>query len=258
MRAISWNVNSLRTRFERVAAVMDRHQPDLICLQETKVTDDDFPHDAIEELGYIAEVHGQKTYNGVALISRDELEDVRIGFDGDPCPEQARVISGVCQGIRFINVYVVNGKEIGTDKYELKMKWLTALRLWIATEFSNDEPLVILGDFNIVPEERDAHDPEKWRNIHFSPEEVAQLDALRDWGTTDLFRLHNDEDHVFSWWDYRKQAFRFDNGLRIDLAMGTARAVKVCSYAALDRDERKKGDFEAKPSDHIPLILDFF
>ena len=257
MRAISWNVNSLRTRLERTVGVLERHQPDLLCLQETKVQDADFPHAAMEELGYQAAVHGQKTYNGVALISKKPLEDVRNGFDGDPAPEQARVISCVLDGVRWINVYVINGKQLGTDKFALKMEWMTALRTWMEKEFSPDDPLVILGDFNIAPEERDVHEPDLWRNkIHFSADEHAQLKGFTDWGLQDLYRKHHQDAGLFSWWDYRGGAFPRDLGLRIDLALGTPAALDRCTAASMDREERKKGDWESKPSDHIPVIVD--
>ena len=257
MRAISWNVNSLRTRFERVLGVLERHQPDLLCLQETKVQDEQFPAEALRKVGYLSAFHGQKTYNGVALLSLKPLEDVRHGFPGDPAPEQARVISCILDGIRFVNIYVINGKAIGTDKFLLKMRWLDALTAWLGT-FPLSEPLVVLGDFNIAPEERDVHDVEKWRDsIHFTEEELAKLKAMTDLGLTDLYRQFHSEAGLYSWWDYRGGAFPRDMGLRIDLALGTASALKRCYAAELDREERKKGSWEAKPSDHVPLSLDF-
>lgn len=257
MRAISWNVNSLRTRMERVLGVLERHRPDLLCLQETKVQDEDFPHQALAEVGYQAAVFGQKTYNGVALLSREPLEDVRCGFPGDPAPEQARVISCRSGEVRWINLYVINGKEIGSDKFQLKMAWLTALHRWITTEFSPTEPLVLLGDFNIAPEDRDVHDPDQWRGkIHCSKQERDQLAALQQWGLVDLLRLHQQEAGLYSWWDYRGGAFSRDLGLRIDLALGTQTAAARCQGARLDREERKKGAREAKPSDHVPLLVD--
>lgn len=257
MRAISWNVNSLRTRFERVVAVLDRHRPDLLCLQETKVQDDDFPHQAFTELGYVSHAHGQKTYNGVALIGKEGIEDVVHGFPGDPCPEQARVISCTMGGVRWINVYVLNGKEVGCDKFELKMAWLTALRAWIADCCSPEEAVVVLGDFNIAPDDRDVHDPDKWRGkIHFSPQEHAQLQGFRDWGFTDLYRLQHAQGGLYSWWDYRGGGFERDHGLRIDLALGTPPARARCTGTHLDREERAPGEDGDKPSDHVPLLVD--
>lgn len=260
MRAISWNVNSLRVRLERVLGVLDRHRPDLFCLQETKVQDADFPHQALADAGYRAAPHGQKTYNGVALLQpldAPPLEDLRMGFDGDPAPDQARVISAIADGIRFVNVYVINGKAPGSDKFELKLRWLDALQQWLEGLLPQG-PCVVLGDFNIAPDERDVHDVEKWTgSIHFTDEEHQRLAALEALGLTDLFRLHHQEGGLFSWWDYRGGAFPRDHGLRIDLALGSQVAAERCLGASMDREERKKGSWESKASDHIPLIVDF-
>lgn len=256
MRAVSWNVNSLRTRLERVHGFLERHSPDLLCLQETKTTDENFPRESFEEAGYQLAIHGQKTYNGVALISKLPLEDVQIGFPGDPIPEQARVISATVGGVRFINVYIVNGKEVGSDKFEIKLAWLDALIAWLKKDHDPAQPIMILGDFNIAPEDRDVHDPDAWRGkVHFSEPEHARLKEMQQWGLTDLYRLHEEAAEKYSWWDYRGMAFRFGKGLRIDLALGTAPVVECCSGAEIDRDERKQGSWEAKPSDHAPLII---
>jgi len=258
MRAISWNVNSLRTRLERVVGLLDRHQPDLLCLQETKVTDEQFPHEAIQACGYQAAIHGQKTYNGVALLSRQPLEDVQIGFPGDPVAEEARVISARLGGLRFVNVYVINGKEVGCDKFQRKMAWLDALTTWLQSRREQGEELVVLGDFNIAPDDRDVYDPEGWRGkIHFSEPEHQKLAALTALGLEDLYRLHHQEAGLYSWWDYRGGAFPRDHGLRIDLALGSQEAVRRCTGSEIDREERKKGNWEAKPSDHAPLLVDF-
>jgi exodeoxyribonuclease-3 len=220
VKAVSWNVNSVRTRFERVLGFLDRHQPDLLCLQETKVVDDDFPRQALEEKGWLIQAHGQKTYNGVALISKTPLADVGSGFLGDHIPEQARVIHGTLDGVRFINVYVVNGKEVGSDKYEMKLEWLDALQQWIAKDFADDTPTVILGDFNIVPDDRDIWDPEGWHEkILCSTPERERLQNLLDLGFQDLHRLHTQEAGIYTWWDYRGGAFGRGFGMRIDLAL---------------------------------------
>jgi len=258
MRAISWNVNSLRTRLERVLGLLERHQPDLLCLQETKVTDEQFPREALAACGYQAAIHGQKTYNGVALLSRDALEDVQIGFPGDPVAEEARVISARLGGIRFVNVYVINGKEVGCDKFLRKMGWLDALTVWLQSLREQGEEVVVLGDFNIAPDDRDVYDPDGWRGkIHFSEPEHQKLAAMTALGLEDLYRLHHQEAGLYSWWDYRGGAFPRDHGLRIDLALGTQEAVRRCTASEIDRDERKKGSWEAKPSDHAPLLVDF-
>ena len=258
MRVLTWNVNSLRTRFERVLGVLERHQPDLLCLQETKVVDDQFPHEALKEAGYHAAAHGQKTYNGVALLSREPLEEVESNFPGNPVAEEARVISAKLGGIRFVDVYVINGKEVGSDKFARKMAWLDALTAWLEGLIGAGEEVVVLGDWNIAPDDRDVHDPEKWRGkIHFSPEEHAKLAALTGLGLEDLFRRHHEEAGLFSWWDYRGGAFPRNQGLRIDYALGTAGAAARCTGSSIDREERKKGDWEAKASDHAPVIFEF-
>ncbi len=260
MRVIAWNVNSIRTRLERLVGLLDRHRPDLVCLQETKVEDASFPHAALAAAGYRAETHGQKTYNGVALIARAglALDEVARGFAGDPAPEQARVIAARCGGIRFVNLYVVNGQAVGSEKYALKLRWLAALNAALSAAHKPSAPLVLLGDFNIAPEDRDVHDPEVWRGqVLCSDEERARLRALLEWGTEDLFRRHEPGPGHYSWWDYRAGAFARGYGLRIDLALGTASAAARCSGARHDREERKQGAWESKPSDHAPLILEF-
>jgi exodeoxyribonuclease III len=256
VKIITWNVNSIRTRLERVLGVLERHQPDLLCLQETKVTDDIFPHEALAEAGYQAVVHGQKTYNGVALIARELPQDVLNGFPGDPIPEQARVISGTLGGVRVINAYVVNGKDLDDPKFTMKLAWLDALLDWLEAEHDPAQPLVMLGDFNIAPDERDVWDLEYWKDkIFFSPAEHERLARLGRWGFTDLFRENCDEAGKFTWWDYRGGAFQRGNGLRIDLILGTAPIVARCEDVLIDRNERKKGDWEAKPSDHVPVLV---
>ena len=187
MRAVTWNVNSLRTRLERVQGFLGRHEPDLLCLQETKCTDELFPRAVFEDAGWQVAVHGQKTYNGVALLSREPLEDVVVGFPGDPAPEQARVISASVGGVRWINVYVVNGKEVGSDKYALKLAWLDALTAWLRDAHDPADPLVMLGDFNIAPDDRDVHDPEEWRDrILFSGPEHERYSFNAQVGAKDL------------------------------------------------------------------------
>lgn len=260
MRAVSWNVNSIRTRLDRVAGLLARHQPDLVCLQETKVEDAGFPHAAIQAAGYRAETFGQKTYNGVALLVREDLALTEIGrgFDGNPIPEQARVIHGMCGGIRFVNLYVVNGQAVGSEKYALKLQWLDALTTWLQAHHSAAAPLVLLGDFNVAPTDLDVHDPAAWQEqVLCSTPERARLRGLLDWGTQDIFRLHEPGPGHYSWWDYRSGAFARDHGLRIDLALGTPPAAARCTGARLDREERKQGAWESKPSDHAPLLLDF-
>lgn len=260
MRVITWNVNSVRTRLERLLGLLQRHQPDLVCLQETKAEDAKFPAAELLAAGYQAETFGQKTYNGVALLHRAgaALSALERGFPGNPAPEQARVIAGVCDGLRFINLYVVNGEKVGSEKYALKLRWLDALSAWLRSAHSPAEALVLLGDFNVAPEDRDVHDPEAWRDLVLcSAPERARLQSLLEWGTRDLFRLHVPDGGHYSWWDYRAGAFARGHGLRIDLALGTEAAAARCRRAWIDREERKQGAWEAKPSDHAPVVLDF-
>lgn len=255
MKIITWNVNSVRSRLERVQALLDRHQPDVLCLQETKVVDDLFPHEAIAQKGYRAEVFGQKTYNGVAIITRQPAEAVVRGFDGDPVPEQARVIGGTVNGVAVLNLYVVNGKALDTDPYRIKLQWLDALNTWISKHYSPDQPLVICGDFNIAPDDRDVYDPEIWRDrLLVSDPERARLKTMLDWGTADLFRLNNDEGGTFSWWDYRAGSFPRNRGLRIDLLLGTKAVAERCTGVEVDREERKKTTGPGNASDHAPVI----
>ena len=256
MKIITWNVNSIRTRLPRLLALLARHQPDLLCLQETKVVDDDFPRAELEALGYRAELFGQKTYNGVALLAREPLGDVRRGFAGDPIPEQARVISGVLSGVRVTNLYVVNGEAVGSDKYQTKLAWLVALDEHLRTSFDPAEPHVLVGDFNIAPDDRDVWDPAFWRGrVLASDAERELLARLLAWGLRDLLRETTAEGGIFTWWDYRMGAFPRGWGLRIDLALGTAPVAARLAGVEVDRDERKPTFGEGKPSDHAPLVV---
>lgn len=261
MKIITWNVNSIRTRLERLVALLERHQPDLVCLQETKVTDDLFPYAELEAAGYRAEVFGQKTYNGVALLSREPLADVERGFPENPVPEEARVIAGTLPagelgGLKVLNLYVVNGKAVGTDKYERKLLWLDRLTDWIRERRMCDEPFLVLGDFNIAPDDRDVWDPARWRGkILCSPPERERFGKLLDLGLADLFREVSDESGHFTWWDYRMGAFHRGWGLRIDLLLGSSHLAARPFTVETDREERKSSSGPGKPSDHAPVIV---
>lgn len=256
MLIISWNVNSIRTRIERVVELLKRHQPDVLCLQETKVIDDDFPYESIEEAGYQSAVFGQKTYNGVALLSKVPLQDVQRGFEHNPIAEQSRVISGVLNGVRIYNLYVVNGKSIDNDAYQIKLAWLDAFARHLSARHQASDPLLLVGDFNIAPSDGDVYDPAAWheQNLCSSPER-ARLAALRGWGVSDLHHHINPEPGQFTWWDYRDLAFPKNMGLRIDLAFGTAPIVSRCTNVTVDRNERKATSGPGKPSDHAPLLV---
>lgn len=256
VKIVTWNVNSLRTRLARAQALLERHQPDVLCLQETKVADDEFPTAEIEALGYSAAIYGQKTYNGVAILSRKPATAVRRGFPGDPVPEEARVIAGEIDGLTVLNLYVVNGQSLGSPKYETKLAWLDALTAWLAAERAAERPLIVVGDFNIAPDDRDVHDPEQWRGeVLCSEPERARLRALLDLGLVDLLRLRTAEGGLFTWWDYRSGAFHRGWGLRIDLALGTAGVAGRCRDVAIERNERKISTGEGKPSDHAPVVV---
>jgi exodeoxyribonuclease-3 len=254
VKIITWNVNSIRSRLERALALLERHQPDVLCLQETKVQDEIFPRADFESAGYHVELHGQKTYNGVALISKEPAEDVARGFPGDGEDAQARLIAGTFAGVRVIDVYVPNGQDVESEKFPYKLGWLKQLHDEIAAAHTPDDPVVLLGDFNIAPDERDLYDPEAFRGrIHFHPKEHEALARLSAWGFEDLFRAHHEEAGFYSWWDYRQLGFPKNRGLRIDLVLGTPPMRARCTGCEIDREERKG----KKPSDHAPVIAEF-
>ncbi|GAB4209461.1 MAG: exodeoxyribonuclease III [Sandaracinaceae bacterium] len=253
MRLITWNVNSVRARHDRLLGVLARHQPDVLCLQELKVEDDAFPWDAVRAAGYEAAVFGQKTYNGVALLSRTPIEDVRRGLaDGVEDP-QARLISGRVQGLRVLSAYFPNGGELHSEKYRYKLAWMERLRAMLARDFTPDTPLVLAGDFNVAPDDRDAKNPAQWRDTVLCHEEARKaLANLRSWGLHDSLRLVSDAPGVYSWWDYRMLGFPKNDGLRIDHLDVTEPLRKRVRDVRVDRDERKG----KQPSDHAPVILE--
>ncbi|KRG44477.1 exodeoxyribonuclease III [Stenotrophomonas pictorum JCM 9942] len=249
MKIASWNVNSLNVRLPHLEQWLAGFAPDVVGIQETKLEDHKFPDTRLLELGYRNVFAGQKTYNGVALLARQPIEDVQIGIPGFE-DEQKRVIAGTVDGVRIINLYVVNGQDIGTDKYAYKLRWLEAVHDWIAAELQKYPQLVVLGDFNIAPDARDVHDPAVWNEEHIltSAAERGALEKLLALGLHDAFRLHNDAAGVFSWWDYRAAGFRRDLGLRIDLTL-VSEALKPRAVAAgIDREPRTW----ERPSDHAP------
>ncbi|MCG8275071.1 exodeoxyribonuclease III [Stenotrophomonas sp. NLF4-10] len=249
MKIASWNVNSLNVRLPHLEQWLAAFAPDVVGIQETKLEDHKFPDTRLLELGYRNVFAGQKTYNGVALLARDPIEDVQVGIPGFE-DEQKRAIAGTVNGVRIINLYVVNGQDVGTDKYAYKLRWLDAVHDWIAAELARNPKLVVLGDFNIAPDARDVHDPAVWNDNHIltSTAERGALDKLLQLGLHDGFRLHNDAAGVFSWWDYRAAGFRRDLGLRIDLTL-VSDALKPHALAAgIDREPRTW----ERPSDHAP------
>ena len=258
MQITTWNVNSIRTRLDRVLAWIEAHEPDVLALQEIKVQDQDFPRERFEALGYHVETSGQKTYNGVALISREPLTDVSRELPEDPGSPEARMIAATVAGIRVINVYVPNGKHITSDKFAYKLDWLDRLHEALRTAHDPNESLVLLGDFNIAPDDRDVHDPEAWAGrVHFHPKEHEMLARFSGWGLRDLLRERHDEAGIYSWWDYRGGALQRNKGLRIDLILGTAPLVARVQDVVVDREERKETPEKGKPSDHAPVTASF-
>jgi exodeoxyribonuclease-3 len=254
MKIVTWNVNSVRAREERVGAWLDRQEPDVLCLQETKVQDELFPREVFETRGYALELYGQKTYNGVAIASRRPLEDVRRGLSGEDEPTQRRLIEATVDGIRVINVYVPNGSEVGSEKFVYKLAWLERLRVHLGTAHDPErDPVLVLGDFNIAPEDRDVYDPDALRGkVLFHEDEHARLAELTSWGLTDVFRRFHEEDGLYSWWDYRAAMFRRGLGFRIDLLLATGPLVERCTASEIDREERKGN----RPSDHAPVLVE--
>jgi exodeoxyribonuclease-3 len=249
----TWNVNSLKVRLSHVLDWLAAEKPDVLALQETKTVDENFPSQEIEAAGYRAAFAGQKTYNGVATLSLALGEEVVTDLPGLEDP-QRRILASTIDGIRVINVYVPNGKEVGSDKYAYKLGWLEKLRGYVATEISRHPRLVVLGDFNIAPEDRDVHDPEEWRGkILCSDPERAALGALCGVGLSDLFRRFEQEERLFSWWDYRMLGFRRNHGLRIDLILGSKPLAEACTSCRIDKEPRGR----ERPSDHTPVVADF-
>jgi len=256
MKIISWNVNSVHARLPRVTALLARHRPDLVCLQEIKTSTAEFPSGDFAAAGYQATVYGQAGRNGVAVLSRTKVTDVACGFADDPVPEQARVLSVTGGGVRVVNVYVVNGREVGTPEYELKLRWLGAFTAWLRHTYQAASPLLVVGDFNVAPGDRDVYDPGAWRGRNLCSEpERQRIRGLLDWGLTDLGRVGNPGPGPYTFWDYRQGAFHRGWGLRIDLALATAPVAARCTAVTVDRDERKPTAGEGKPSDHAPLIV---
>jgi exodeoxyribonuclease III len=249
-------VNSIRVRLPQVAGWLRTHAPDLLCIQETKTTDEQFPVAAFQEIGYHATFTGQRAYNGVALLSREPLVGIEAGFFGDPEPAQARVIAGTLpkEGVRVVNLYVPNGSEVGSPRYSYKLEWMAAFRRFLDSRHDPSEPLVVLGDFNVAPEDRDVHDPAAWRGrILCSEPEREALGAIQAWGLKDLLRQHEVRGGLYSWWDYRAGSFRRNTGLRIDLVLGTAPLVGRSTEVTIDRGPRGL----EQPSDHAPVVARF-
>ena len=253
MRVATWNVNSLRVRLPHLQDWLAANPVDVLALQETKLPDPDFPRAEIEALGLHAVYSGQRTYNGVALLAKSGPADVVAGIPGFE-DEQRRVIAATVAGVRVVDVYVPNGQAVGSDKYEYKLRWLAALRDYLAAELARHPQLVVLGDFNIAPEDRDVHDPKAWEgSVHVSGPERAALGALLALGLDDCFRRFEQPEKSFSWWDYRTMAFRRNAGLRIDLILASEALARKCDACHIDKAPRRL----ERPSDHAPVLAAF-
>lgn len=250
MKLATWNVNSLKVRLQQVQGWLDEQQPDVLCLQETKTEDGNFPLNELQQAGYQVVFSGQKTYNGVAIISKTAAADVQYGLPNFE-DAQKRVIAATVDGVRVVCVYIPNGESVDSEKYRYKLAWLAALQAWLKDEMQRYPKLVLLGDYNIAPEDRDVHDPVAWAGkVLCSEPERAAFKGLQQSGLRDAFRLFEQPEKSFSWWDYRMMGFRRNHGLRIDHIMLSAAV--ACTACGIDKAPRKL----ERPSDHTPVWAD--
>lgn len=251
MTLATWNVNSLRVRLEQVLAWLQQHKPDVLALQEIKVTDELFPVEAFSALGYHVAVSGQPTYNGVAILSRAPLKDVVVGIPDYDDP-QKRVLAATVADLRILCIYVPNGASVDSDKYEYKLHWFDRLLAYVKNTLAAHPQTIILGDYNIAPEDRDVHDPIAWQgHVLVSPKERACFEALLALGFSDTFRVLASEDNSYTWWDYRMNGFKRNHGLRIDHILATPAVMARAERCVVDKLPRAM----ERPSDHAPVIL---
>ncbi|HJS39167.1 MAG TPA: exodeoxyribonuclease III [Burkholderiales bacterium] len=252
MKLATWNVNSIKVRLPQLLEWLAQARPDVVCLQELKTEESGYPREALEAAGYTSAVSGQKTYNGVAILSRTPPGDVAAGIPGF-ADDQKRVLAATVADLRVICVYCPNGQAVGSDKYEYKLRWFAALRDYLAKELAAHPRLAVAGDFNVAPEDRDVHDPKAWEGqVHVSAPERAAWRALIDLGLKDSFRLFAQPEKTFSWWDYRMMAFRRNAGLRIDHVLLSAPLAGACTASTIDKAPRKL----ERPSDHAPVLAE--
>jgi exodeoxyribonuclease-3 len=254
MRLATWNVNSLKARLPRIEHWLSTVQPDVLCMQETKCADDAFPLMTFQALGYEGVHFGTGRWNGVGILSRVGIDQVQAGFgDGEPDDPEPRLLWATCGGVRIGTVYVPNGREVGHDQYDYKLRWLQRLGEAVEAQAAPDDDLVLCGDFNIAPDDRDVYDPAVYVGAtHVSPPERAALQRLIDWGLVDVFRRHYEAGGLFSWWDYRAGNFHKGKGMRIDLVLLTERLASRTTGVLIDRNARKG----TAPSDHAPVVVD--
>jgi exodeoxyribonuclease-3 len=253
MKIATWNVNSLKVRLPHVLDWLAASGADILCLQETKTTDENFPVDELTAAGYHVVYSGQKTYNGVAIISKQPATDIVTDIAGLDDP-QRRILCATIGGIRVLDLYVVNGQEVGSEKYAHKLYWLEQVTGFIRAQLQQHEQFVVVGDFNIAPEDRDVYDPKAWheRILCSTPERQA-LQGITALGLTDTFRLFEQPENSYSWWDYRAAGFRRNRGLRIDLILASESLAGNCSACVIDKEPRSL----ERPSDHTPVVADF-
>jgi exodeoxyribonuclease-3 len=255
MRIATWNVNSLKARLPRVEEWLNYAHPDVLCLQETKLSDDAFPQLAFSGLGYDSVHLGQGQWNGVAILSRVGIDGVTSGFGDlvDPYEGDARMLAANCGGVRVVSVYVPNGREVGTEFYDRKLLWLEGLREWLAATAKPSDPVAVMGDFNVAPEDRDVWSVKAFEGAtHVTGPEREAVARLREWGMVDAFRAVYDDERLFTYWDYRRGDFHQHRGMRIDLVLVTEPLARRVTWALVDRNARKG----QQPSDHAPVLVD--
>ena len=254
MKIATWNVNSIKARMTHLTDWVAAADPDVICLQETKSVDESFPYQEIFDLGYYSAFYGQKSYNGVAILSKHEPADVVKGFPEDAEDSHKRLIAATISGVRVVNTYIPNGSELWSDKFKFKLDWLQRLRRMFDEDYEIDQKVLLCGDFNVAPDPLDVWNPAAWEgHIHFSKPERAAIHFVKQWGFIDLFRHLNGDVREYSWWDYRAGAFQRNHGLRIDHIWTSPALAEKCTRVWIDREPRKQD----KPSDHTPVIAEF-
>src|SRR5688500_438712 len=254
MLIATWNVNSILVRMPNVMRWLDDVTPDVLCMQETKITDDKYPTLDCKARGYHCQLAAQPPDNGVAILTRDTCDTRHRGYPGDDESAQSRLIATNVNGIEIVNVYIPNGQAVGSEKYAFKLSWMERLREFFDANYDPSKPVLLCGDFNVAPEDRDVHDVRLWQGrIMFSEQERATLQHIKDWGFTDAFRLHTEDGGKFTWWDYRAGMFRRNMGLRIDHVWITEPLVSRSVRTWIDREPRTW----EKPSDHAPVLAEF-
>ncbi len=258
MLVATWNVNSIRARLQRVVTWLATHQPDVLCMQELKVEEKDFPREDFAAIGYHVAFNCQRTYNGVGIASRLPIEEVACGMNDPEDDPQARLIAATIAGVRILSAYVPNGQSVGSEKYRYKLKWMERFRQHLEKSYDPKQALLFCGDFNVAPDDKDVYAPEAWRNTTLFHEDVRNaLAKIEGWGFVDAVRLHHPEPGLYSWWDYRMLAFARGKGLRIDHIYVTKPLAERCTESWIDKEARKEFKNQGVPSDHAPVLARF-